>query len=50
LDWWQENYENIGKKHNYTDSEIVEYKAILDYFKSVYEAKNENGSLYTCSK
>ena len=32
---WLINYEAIGKEHNYTDSEIAEYKKIIDLFVAI---------------
>jgi len=35
IDWWLENFEDIGKKENYTPDEIKEYGAYIRLFKEV---------------
>lgn len=35
IDWWLENYKDIGKKEGYTEEEIAEYGAYIKLFKKV---------------
>lgn len=36
LNYWLKHYKRIGKKYNYSDEQILEYKSYLDIFKERY--------------
>jgi len=42
LDWWVENYKIIGEKENYTEIEIMSYKAIIDLCVELQKKKGES--------
>lgn len=39
IDWWLENFEQIGKSESYTPDQIAEYKLYIDLFALRYPSK-----------
>ena len=44
LQWWLENYQEVGQSERYTEKEIAEYGMILDHIKRVLELRMESKS------
>lgn len=41
LQWWLDNYQDFGRREGYTETQIIEYGAILEHIKRVLEIRRE---------
>ena len=41
IEAWLTDYENIAKQYNFTTEEIAEYRAYVEFIKTVHDGKEE---------
>jgi hypothetical protein len=42
IDWWIDNYEAVGKREDYSENEITEYKTYIELAKTFYLNLKQN--------